>query len=403
MSQDSNDYYLGGHGHDSRRRGDRRPGSDSRHYAYASQYKDVDPSWTQPLQPHPSSYHEGYPSIHPTTSDRTTPRHRPELPEQGMVGQYPQQYASDMSSASNYTHEPTYREGYGSSASNYTREPTYREEHGSYPTGHGFSAAYPRHQPSQTGRSEPHEWDRSQGYGVAPSQNQYIQDASRAATSPTLNRGSQDQISTPPSRGSGGSDYPVPAPITQPSMRRIQGGTSAESTLDPRYQVPGDSRNFFKPGRVFSTLWHESQGSTYSNRTLLSEGPVFYSKYGEPIFSQIRRMVVYKQNSRCSWCFAIYTYNGQGVAKRDVNVQDHAVVYNQGSDPRPDPREPRMTKRPLEFVPSTPDQALDTMSRLNFGKIYTVEHNVKVLKVGRISSKSMATFTNYARSSMLSE
>lgn len=99
----------------------------------------------------------------------------------------------------------------------------------------------------------------------------------------------------------------------------------------------------------------------------------------------------------------IYTYNGQGVAKRDVNVQDHAAVYNQGSVFQENPWEPRMTKKALEFEPFTPDQALDTMSRLNFGKIYTVEHNVKVLRVGRISSKSMGTFTNYARSSMLSE
>lgn len=135
-------------------------------------------------------------------------------------------------------------------------------------------------------------------------------------------------------------------------------------------------------------------------------------------------MVVYKQNGHCSWCLyvislaplssymgmelimlssPIYTYNGQGVAKRGVNVQDHAIVYTQGRDPRPDPREPPMTKRPLEFVPSTPDQILDPMSRLNFGKIYTVEHNVKVLKVGHISSRSMAAFTNSARSVMLDE
>ena len=99
----------------------------------------------------------------------------------------------------------------------------------------------------------------------------------------------------------------------------------------------------------------------------------------------------------------IYTYNGKGLAKRGVNVQDHALIHNQGTNPQADPREPRMTKRSLEFVPSTPDQALDSMSRLNFGKIYTVEHNVKVLKVGRISTKSMGTFTNYARNSMLRE
>lgn len=123
------------------------------------------------------------------------------------------------SSASNYTHERTYREGHGSGASNYTHETTYPEPgHGYYPTGHELPASYPRHQPRQTRGSEPHELDSNQGYGVASGQNHYGQGASRAPTSPTFNRGGRDHISTPPSRGGVSSDYPVPAPIIQPSV-----------------------------------------------------------------------------------------------------------------------------------------------------------------------------------------
>ncbi|PLN80967.1 hypothetical protein BDW42DRAFT_169689 [Aspergillus taichungensis] len=302
------------------------------------------------------------------------------------------------SSASNYTHEPTYPEGYGGSASNYTHESTYRDGYGSHPTGHEISTAYQTHQPSRTGRPEPQEMDSNPRYGMTSGQSQHTQRPNRDPTSPPRRQDFRSSIST-----STTSDYSVPHLGSQTFMGRIRGGTPAESTLDPNYQVQSHPTDFFKPGRVFSTLWNESQGSTPSNRTAVSAGPVFYGRYREPIYSHIRRMVVYKTNGHCSWCFPIYTYNRQGVGKPDVIVQDHAIIHNQGAYPQLGPREPRMTKSPLEFEPFTPDQALDPMSRLNFGKIYTVEHNVKVRKVGRISHTSMATFRNYARSSMLRE
>lgn len=59
--------------------------------------------------------------------------------------------------------------------------------------------------------------------------------------------------------------------------------------------------------------------------------------------------------------------------------------------------EPKMSKEPLEVEPTRPDQKLDPMSRLNFGKVYTVEHNVKVLPVGRITDSSIARFTSYVK------
>ena len=58
-----------------------------------------------------------------------------------------------------------------------------------------------------------------------------------------------------------------------------------------------------------------------------------------------------------------------------------------------------MTKDPLEVTPDTWDQKLDRMSRLNFGKVYTVEHNVKVMSVGKISRSSMPKLLGYASES----
>ena len=55
-----------------------------------------------------------------------------------------------------------------------------------------------------------------------------------------------------------------------------------------------------------------------------------------------------------------------------------------------------MTKEPLEVDPAG-GQKLNCMSRVNFGKVYTVEHDVKVLSVGKIAEASLARFLEYAQ------
>lgn len=57
--------------------------------------------------------------------------------------------------------------------------------------------------------------------------------------------------------------------------------------------------------------------------------------------------------------------------------------------------EPKMGKDPVEVEPAGPDQKLDPPSQLNFGRLYTAEHNVKALPVGRVMDGSMARFNAY--------
>lgn len=82
-----------------------------------------------------------------------------------------------------------------------------------------------------------------------------------------------------------------------------------------------------------------------------------------------------------------------------MNPQDHAVIHMKHSEPFNNSPEPRITKEPLEVKPAAHDQKLDKMSRLNFGRVYTVEHNVKVMPVGKISERSMPKLRGYARDS----
>ena len=54
-----------------------------------------------------------------------------------------------------------------------------------------------------------------------------------------------------------------------------------------------------------------------------------------------------------------------------------------------------MVKKPIAVTASNPEQKLHKMSRLNFGKVYSVEWNVKVMNVGKVNADSMATFVCY--------
>ncbi|GAQ12256.1 hypothetical protein ALT_9577 [Aspergillus lentulus] len=167
------------------------------------------------------------------------------------------------------------------------------------------------------------------------------------------------------------------------------------------YQVQRSPDSFFVVGRVFGILWHEDKGQ---QRTVIpdnisqgrsTQSQSTQSRLGEEVFSSIQHMVVVKAMSQCAWCLPITTYNGKGVAKPGVNPAEHAIVYMQGSVPTCKADEPRMTKEPLEVEPARPNERLDEMSRLNFGKVYRVEHNAKVRHVGMISWTSMVKFRGY--------
>ncbi|KAJ5093543.1 hypothetical protein N7456_009404 [Penicillium angulare] len=186
---------------------------------------------------------------------------------------------------------------------------------------------------------------------------------------------------------------------TDPTYENPERGDEHD-TLDPRYKRQAEPRRFFRVGRVFSMLWHENagfHGTIMSQKAPGSGREYTKGKFQEPIYSSIRRMVVIKEQKGCCWCIPITTYSGQGVAKAGVDRSKHAIIYMRGTQPVTRTNEPRMTKEPLEVEPAKADQKLDPMSRLNFGKVYTVEHNVKVLPVGRITEGSLAKFSTYTK------
>jgi hypothetical protein len=92
----------------------------------------------------------------------------------------------------------------------------------------------------------------------------------------------------------------------------------------------------------------------------------------------------------------ITTYGGRGTLKTGLDQGQHAIIYMQGQAPARLAAETGMVKEPLQVIPAR-NQKLSPMSRVNFAKMYTVEHNVKVMDVGKVSQDSLPKLIGYWR------
>ncbi len=131
-------------------------------------------------------------------------------------------------------------------------------------------------------------------------------------------------------------------------------------------------------------LWSEPVGSGGTEITT-AKGP-----YGERYFAKVRRFLIVSAIHRGhSICLPIMTYSMQGVLKAGVHPEDHAVVYSSRRDGRYllEREEGLMPKSPIRIEMNSPREKLDLLSRLNYAKVYTVEHNVKVFFIGRVAKE----------------
>ncbi|KAL2352432.1 hypothetical protein BJ546DRAFT_1050302 [Cryomyces antarcticus] len=186
-----------------------------------------------------------------------------------------------------------------------------------------------------------------------------------------------------------------PAIFPQTKARVKLRGTPGSRDLDPSWK--GVSPAFgLDPARESDVLrlghqglWPELAGDYNSGVTIVSDGK--YSK--EMIATKIRWFVVVREGRDCCSCPPIQTYNGQGVAKAGVRKNDHAILYSDGTELIPAPgerpkRQEEAMRNPIKVIVAARKTKLDSMSRINFGKIYTVEHNVKVFDFGDVHPDS---------------
>jgi hypothetical protein len=215
----------------------------------------------------------------------------------------------------------------------------------------------------------------------------------RRPTSPSVGRGKNRGLFT----------RSLSDPTSSVIAPDIQGDGEEREELDRRYFVRKDASKFFGVGRVFAMLWHE--GKQDPKGRFLSDDessePLRQGRYGERVFARIVRMVVVRQRHGYCWCIPINTYNSQGLLKKGLTREDceaHAIIYMSGTAPFATDEETRlMTKKPIKVAATFLDQKLNKMSRLNFGKPYSVEWNVKVMDIGKVAEDSIPYLETYWR------
>ncbi|KAH7348833.1 hypothetical protein BKA65DRAFT_477215 [Rhexocercosporidium sp. MPI-PUGE-AT-0058] len=168
----------------------------------------------------------------------------------------------------------------------------------------------------------------------------------------------------------------------------IQSGRTIEGRTETTHQngsilvtspqkTPGEHTR--RMTRVFKVLWSEPEGTNGTNITTWGGS-----------FKKIRRFVIVRNFEGHCLCLPILTYGGRGTLKPGVHSEDHAVVYSdRETGPILLPGE-TLSKSPLRMEPNDDSQKLDTTSRVNYAKVYTVEHNVKVFFIGALTRNAQA-------------
>jgi hypothetical protein len=88
----------------------------------------------------------------------------------------------------------------------------------------------------------------------------------------------------------------------------------------------------------------------------------------------------------------ILTYGKQGTAKPGVKPEYHAIIHTSHKAPKELEGEKKLFKKPIRAIADSQREKLREESRVNYSKIYTVEHNVKVCFIGKIHPNSEAIF-----------
>jgi hypothetical protein len=88
----------------------------------------------------------------------------------------------------------------------------------------------------------------------------------------------------------------------------------------------------------------------------------------------------------------IFTYGRKGLSKGGLQHAEHAVIYTGDRPPREIPGEPVFGLKPIQVLSKTSRDKLAPESLINYAKIYTVEHSVKVAFIGKILKDSERRF-----------
>ncbi|KAF1816950.1 hypothetical protein P152DRAFT_4804 [Eremomyces bilateralis CBS 781.70] len=135
--------------------------------------------------------------------------------------------------------------------------------------------------------------------------------------------------------------------------------------------------------KVFKVLWSEPDTSKESGPASTVTGT------GHTPYQKIRYFTVIREGYRSCQCLPIQTYERRGLTKWGTRKSDHAIIHTGEVPPSPLPGENAVRgeepmRKPIRVTARTRSDKLDKISRINYNKIFTVEHNVKVFEFGEV-------------------
>ncbi|KAJ6779345.1 hypothetical protein PWT90_04283 [Aphanocladium album] len=159
----------------------------------------------------------------------------------------------------------------------------------------------------------------------------------------------------------------------------VEGGTGE---LDPRYRIEHSTR--FQPGEIFKVHWSEPQGSMNEQSKSSSKKQDLQNKFGTKFFVGFRRFIVVANDQGHCTCVPILTYGGKGCKKHGVKPEKHGIVYERGQKSKRLDGEPSLGFSPVRVEMTEEGEKISRESRVNYSKLVTVEHNVKVFFIGHV-------------------
>ncbi|KAF2492890.1 hypothetical protein BU16DRAFT_93180 [Lophium mytilinum] len=186
----------------------------------------------------------------------------------------------------------------------------------------------------------------------------------------------------------------LPAKDESKAANVSSGTLSNAELLDSSYRL--QASRFFRKGRMFSVL--STVGDT-APKTDKESGYGSVVRHQTTTAAQILRLVSVDNKNEVCYACRISTYGKRGTLGEGCQPSQHAIIYYVGrQDPILLEGEMGIKKNPIGVTPMEGDSSLSKMhvaSRLNFGDVYQIEHNVKVKDLGKVIDEDMSYLIAY--------
>ena len=168
------------------------------------------------------------------------------------------------------------------------------------------------------------------------------------------------------------------------------------------FRIVDKPKRFFSVGRIFKTVWFEPGGHDSTTRRAdleyTQECPEFH---GEKPYAKFRWFIVVRKRLHHSLCFSITSYGGTSTAQTSRGrPKDFVVLYSCAIEPPAPFPEEGIVRPPIAVIIEDGEQFISPLARLDCGRIYTVEDNLKIMKIGRVQPESLLKLEEYFRESV---